>query len=167
SIQVFIFDLSFESTLIGANGTIHTIIDTFVQSPTYQQITSFSSGGPREYDNAVKPEISAPGNNIVSTAVGTGTGGVSFSGTSMAAPHTSGSAALVIQAHPSWSAEAVKAALIDTANATASIPGGITPYNLRLAGSGVVSADKAASTAAYATTSGGTDTLSFGYEPHN
>jgi minor extracellular serine protease Vpr len=166
SIPVFIFDIGSTSALIAADTQTHTIIDTFVQSPTYKQITTFSSGGPRHFDNAVKPEIAAPGANIVSTLVGSGTGGTSLSGTSMAAPHTTGAAALVIQAHPTWTPEQVKAALIDTANATSGA-GGLSPYNLRLAGSGVVDTVKAVGTVAFATTSGGSDTLSYGYEPHD
>src|SRR2546421_3216052 len=40
------------------------------------------------------------------------------SGTSMAAPHVAGSAALAIQAHPAWDAADVAAAIVNTADAT-------------------------------------------------
>ena len=167
SIPVFIFDQTYGPALIAANGQTHTITDVFVPSPFKQLPTSFTSGGPRDLDDALKPEVSAPGANIVSTAVGTGNGGITFSGTSMAAPHTTGTAALVIQAHPSWSPEQIKAAIIDTANASASNPGGLASWDIRLSGSGVVDAARAVSTLAFATTSGGADTLSFGYDPSN
>jgi minor extracellular serine protease Vpr len=167
AIPVFIFAQADGPALIGANGTSHTITLIFAPSPFHGQIASFSSGGPRDYDNSLKPEISAPGVNIVSTAVGTGTGAETLSGTSMASPHTAGAAALVTQAHPTWTPEQIKAALINTANATASNPGGVSPYDLRLAGSGVVNVRAAVDTVGFATTTGGTDTLSFGYGPRN
>ncbi len=167
SIPVFIFDQSYGPALIAADGETHTITDVFVPSPFKQLPTAFTSGGPRDLDDALKPEVSAPGANVVSTGVGTGNAGITLSGTSMAAPHTTGTAALVIQAHPSWSPEQVKAAIIDTANATDSNPGGIASWDIRLSGSGVVDAARAVSTLAFATTSGGADTLSFGYDPTN
>jgi subtilisin family serine protease len=63
----------------------------------------------------VKPDIAAVGTSVFSTGSGTGDQGVSFSGTSMASPMVAGSAALVIQRHPSWTPEQVKAALMNTA----------------------------------------------------
>ena len=45
----------------------------------------------------------------------TGNGSVTFSGTSMAAPYVTGSAALVIQSHPSYTPAQVKSALVNTA----------------------------------------------------
>src|SRR5262249_23873725 len=68
---------------------------------------------------------------------------------------------LVTQAHPAWSTEAIKAAIIDTAEAGSSK---IQGYNLRTAGTGVIMARRAVDTVAYATTAGGSDTLSFGYQ---
>jgi hypothetical protein len=75
---------------------------------------------------------------------------------------TAGAAALVTEAHPSWSTEAIKAALINTAEGGSSkIPG----YNPRTAGSGVVQVQRAVDTVSYVTTAGGRDTLDFGYAP--
>ena len=79
------------------------------------QVGAFSSRGPRGYDSKLKPEITAPGVAIFAAAMGSGNHGVSFNGTSMAAPHVAGAAALVRQAHPTWSAETIKAALMSTA----------------------------------------------------
>jgi hypothetical protein len=77
-------------------------------------VASFSSRGVRQ-ENGVKPDVAAPGVTLYSAAVGTGTQGVSISGTSMASPTTAGVTALVRAAHPDWSPEEVKADLMNTA----------------------------------------------------
>ena len=79
-------------------------------------LSAFSSRGPRRFDNALKPDLSAPGQSIFSAATGTGTGGSSLNGTSMAAPHIAGSAALMRQLHPAWDVEDIKALLMNTAS---------------------------------------------------
>lgn len=81
---------------------------------TPDSIASFSSRGPRGYDSKLKPEITAPGLNIYAASVSTGVGGVGMSGTSMASPHVAGVAALLRQAHPTWSSEMIKANLMNT-----------------------------------------------------
>jgi subtilisin family serine protease len=75
--------------------------------------SSFTSRGLR--GPALKPDVAAPGDTITSALSGTGNGRAAFSGTSMATPHTAGVAALIRQAHPDWTVEEVKAAVIDTA----------------------------------------------------
>jgi subtilisin family serine protease len=74
-----------------------------------------SSRGPRGIDSHLKPEITAPAMNIFAAEVGSGSGGVSYSGTSMATPHIAGVAALLMQAHPDWTPEMIKAAMMNTA----------------------------------------------------
>ncbi len=79
-------------------------------------ITSFSSAGPTGYEHALKPDVSAPGGAILSSTLPNSGGPFAvFDGTSMAAPHVSGAAALLLERHPTWSPQQVKSALMSTA----------------------------------------------------
>ena len=109
-------------------------------NPTYQQIADFSSAGPRYGDNWLKPDVAAPGVNVFSSLVGTGWDGAMYSGTSMATPMTSGMAALVLSVHPGWSPLKVKAAIVNTADASSAK---IIDYDPLLAGSGVAQVNRA------------------------
>ncbi|WP_165355130.1 S8 family serine peptidase [Nocardioides oleivorans] len=79
----------------------------------------FQDMGPRLGDAVVKPEIVAPGVDILaarSSASAEGEGSyVSLSGTSMATPHVAGAAAIIKQQHPGWTGAQVKDALVSTA----------------------------------------------------
>lgn len=104
-----------------------------VPNPGARGVASFSSGGARLYDSVMKPDVAAPGVSIFSVAVGSGNGGEMLSGTSMAAPHATGVAALTVQAHPGWNSEALRAALENTAD-----PALTAGYDPRLLGAGLV-----------------------------
>ena len=85
------------------------------------RITSFSSRGPG-VGNVLKPDIAAPGDHILAQGYAVGVTGEArhlgygqVSGTSMAAPHVAGAAALLRQFHPNWSNAAIKSALMSTA----------------------------------------------------
>jgi subtilisin family serine protease len=86
-------------------------------------ISTFSSRGPSSL-NAIKPDIVAPGEPIYSGAITTNnpdgvsdpSGFASVSGTSQAAPHVAGGAALLKQLHPTWTPQQIKSALINSAN---------------------------------------------------
>ncbi|WP_081798155.1 S8 family serine peptidase [Neobacillus dielmonensis] len=75
-------------------------------------LAEFSSRGPVTGSWDIKPDILAPGVAINSTIPG---GYLSLQGTSMAAPHIAGACALIKQAHPDWTPEQIKAALMNTA----------------------------------------------------
>ncbi|MFC9848480.1 S8 family peptidase [Streptomyces sp. NPDC060223] len=87
----------------------------------------FSSRGPTA-DGSLKPDITAPGVDIVAAHAAQGTDGdpaadgyVSMSGTSMATPHVSGAAAILAQEHPDWTGEQIKAALTASAKPLAGV----------------------------------------------
>lgn len=87
-------------------------------------IAGFSSRGPVQGFGQVKPDLSAPGVNVLAAATKTGApvaalgdpdGYTNSSGTSMATPHAAGAATLVKQAHLDWTPDMVRTAMINTA----------------------------------------------------
>ena len=92
-------------TITGVNAVLNT---------SYGDVLNASSSrGPTGF-GVLKPDITAPGSNILSAAV-SGNGEALMTGTSMASPHVAGAAALVIAAHPNWATSQVESALIGTA----------------------------------------------------
>ncbi|WP_214408808.1 S8 family serine peptidase [Sphaerisporangium fuscum] len=78
----------------------------------------FSSRGPRAGDSGLKPDITAPGVDIQAARGKDSEGEGSYtvmSGTSMATPHVSGSAAILAGEHPDWKPGALKSALMASA----------------------------------------------------
>ena len=146
--------------LIAADGGSVVLNNNTIANPGYKTTTSFSSGGPRNPDSALKPDVIAPGLSVISAGVGTGTGSAVISGTSMACPMTAGIAALVKQVHPTWNGLQIKAAIMNTADRSLN-----TNYNVRRAGAGVVQAQKAVNSSVLATTANQLDSIAFGYVP--
>ncbi|MCB1245885.1 MAG: S8 family serine peptidase, partial [Acidimicrobiia bacterium] len=114
-------------------------------------LADFSSKGPG-YGNTFKPDVAAPGFGILSTKVGGGTTGSLSSGTSMAAPHVAGVAALLIDVHPDLDPAAIKALIMNSTHPAAE------DYNLTKQGVGIVNVADAAALSSYAAPGG----LAFG-----
>ena len=78
------------------------------------QIAYFTSRGPTKFDELPKPDVVAPGLNIISASKDE-TGYLSMSGTSMASPIVAGSVALLYQVKPDLNPKEIKELLMDTA----------------------------------------------------
>ncbi|WP_406322885.1 S8 family serine peptidase [Streptomyces sp. NBC_01637] len=92
------------------------------------QLAEFSSTGPRQGDAGLKPELTAPGVDVLAARSQYVTDGEGYyqtlSGTSMATPHVAGAAALLAAAHPDWTGQQLKDGLVSTAKSTPKY----TPY---------------------------------------
>jgi subtilisin family serine protease len=142
------------------NGSTATITHTSIPNPTFTQLASFSSWGPRTEDSGLKPDITAPGVSIVSAGSGTTDGGATISGTSQASPHVAGVAALVRQAHPTWKkVERWKAAIVNTGSTA-----GVGAFAIRGAGTGLVQPVGAVQTNVVAIGDKLTGSLSFNFQ---
>lgn len=122
TIPAFMVALPARAVLIGQDGQSATLPDkgTYVINAAKNDIIAdFTSWGPTDVDFRVKPDVMAPGVNVLSSIPRAYCGGAAcfafFNGTSMATPHLAGSAAVVRQQHPAWSAAEVRSAIVNTA----------------------------------------------------
>lgn len=94
-----------------------------ISIPKGNTVAGFSSRGPNlGAPDIIKPDVAAPGRNILAAQTPTPNDGQTpgqlfqiISGTSMATPHVAGVAALVRQEHPDWTPAMVRSALMTTA----------------------------------------------------
>jgi subtilisin family serine protease len=75
-------------------------------------IADFSSAGPTPESLQLKPDVTAPGVDVLSSVPAHAF--ELLDGTSMATPHVAGGAALLLQRHPTWTVQQVKSALAST-----------------------------------------------------
>jgi subtilisin family serine protease len=108
---------------VGSPGTAPKAI-TAAAASKGDVIAPFSSGGPTPVSLKLKPDVTAPGVNILSSVPAHDGSWRFFDGTSMAAPHVAGAAALLLQRHPAWTVADVKSALVSTGNAVHRTGGG-------------------------------------------
>ena len=103
-----------------------------VTSEAAPEMAGFSAAGPTPISLRLKPDVVAPGVSVLSAEPD---GWRLSSGTSMAAPHVAGAAAILLQRHPEWTPAQVKAALTTTARP---VSGGDAAVGPTRAGAGLV-----------------------------
>jgi len=121
TVPAYMLSLANKATFIAAAGQSTTIgaANAYFLTSNANIMAGFSSQGPTDVDFRVKPDVVAPGVNVLSSIphqfCATPPCFAFFQGTSMATPHLAGSAAVVIGQHPDWSAADVRSAIVNTA----------------------------------------------------
>ena len=115
TIPAYMAALQNKAALMAANGQSATIDSSksYFATTNVDIMAGFSSQGPTDVDFRVKPDVVAPGVNVLSSIPGNDW--AFFQGTSMATPHLAGSAAVVKSQHPDWPAWAIRSAIVNTA----------------------------------------------------
>lgn len=132
----------YQEMLVGHNKVTFNLIHLGYM----ESVADFSSRGPVMDTWMIKPDVCAPGVNIISTVPTHDSsaphGYANYQGTSMASPHVAGAVALMKQAHPDWGVDDIKAALMNTAVALNNPYTG-APYPHNTQGAGSIRVDKA------------------------
>ena len=123
---------------INVDQTVNLVLDKgffLTENETGNIMGSFSARGPALVQDILKPDVTAPGINILAGFTPDAANSVAgenfayLTGTSMATPHVAGVAALLRQAHPEWSPATIKSALMTTARQDINQQDGTTPAN--------------------------------------
>ena len=135
------------------NSTTHKLkllVNTDLDNPNARTISDYSSDGMR-YDLSIKPEISAPGENIKGAVLGAVDKYESMSGTSMATPNMCGSTALLVGEHLNDAnyRKTVKARLMSTAVPMKDNTPEANYTSVRRQGAGLVNLDAAINSPVY------------------
>jgi minor extracellular serine protease Vpr len=152
----------------GASASISATNQYFVTTNA-DIMAGFSSQGPTDVDFRVKPDVVAPGVNVLSSIPTSFCDGdpcfAFFQGTSMATPHLAGVAAIIRQEHPDWPAWAVRSAVINTADTgrlKLASDGTTLVTDVNITGAGIVNVESAAGATALLSQ----PSVSFGAVPH-
>jgi uncharacterized protein (TIGR03437 family) len=162
-------------SFLSGNPGYRTIMDPAgveVAVTPFNELAYYSSMGPATGTSGIKPDVLAVGGggqNFDFIFMGTqsydplgdaysATGYVAAAGTSFSTPLAAGAAAMVKQAHPSWSAQQIKSAIVNTATQDVTNDDSGDPVDILQTGGGKVAADLAIKTNVTVVPS----TLSFG-----
>jgi minor extracellular serine protease Vpr len=102
----------------GGSVTVRFTRDSVEVPTTWAGVpTSFTSSGLTPFGKMLKPDVTAPGAQILSSTLPEFAGDqfAVLDGTSFSAPHVAGAAALLTQRHPTWTPQQMKSALMSTA----------------------------------------------------
>jgi minor extracellular serine protease Vpr len=122
TIPAYMVGLQHRAALIADDGKPTTIDSTnaYFLTTNVDIRAGFSSEGPTDVDFRVKPDVMAPGVNVLSSQPASACAAppcwAFFQGTSMATPHLAGSAAVVRSQHPAWTSAEVRSAIVNTAD---------------------------------------------------
>jgi minor extracellular serine protease Vpr len=122
TIPAYMASLADRAALAASDGASATISATlsYIATSNVDIMAGFSSQGPTDVDFRVKPDVVAPGVNVLSSIPHQFCAAppcfAFFQGTSMATPHLAGSAAVLRGQHPSWDASDIRSAIVNSAD---------------------------------------------------
>jgi minor extracellular serine protease Vpr len=130
----------------GGSVTVRFTRDSLEVPTTWAGVpTSFTSSGLTPFGKALKPDVTGPGAQILSSTLPEFAGDqfAVLDGTSFSAPHVAGAAALLTQRHPSWTPQQMKSALMSTAGPAFGDSSRTQEASVLLQGAGLVSVTSA------------------------